>query len=131
MGQRTLFDSLTNAHRAVDYEITFLPQGTSAPVLGEGDLKGTYVTLARTGVGTYTLLIKDPYVGLGACSGSVALGTPAGSWSVCFGTATKSAANLYTLPFTIFNGASAADIAAGAGNIVSLYVRLRNSTVLS
>lgn len=130
MGQRMLHDSLTQGQRHVDYELSFLPQGASAPILGEGDPKGTYVTLTRTGVGVFSLVTKDPYLAIVATSGSVSLATPAGQWSVCFGVYTKNANNTWTLPLTLFNVGTATDIAANASNIVSLYIRFRNGTVL-
>ncbi len=119
---------------AVQHDMTFAPQGTAAPIMVFGDPTSSYFTLARTGVGTYTLTTVNAYPALPAkngivplpiLEGSISLAVPAGQWNVCAGLATQNVStHIWTMPFTLFNAATASDIAAAAGNLVNLYVVL-------
>lgn len=129
MSQRIYHQGAVQVTAQVDYMVTFAPQGTAAPVLGEGDAGGTYIVLTRTGVGTYTVKTKDPFIAAVGYTGWVNLGTPAGQFAICFGTPVHNADNTFTFPFTIFNGAAAQDVAAAAGNVVTLALTMRNSSV--
>jgi hypothetical protein len=130
----TTFLARTFFHNAVQMAVTFAPQGTSAPLMVYGDPGSNYFTLARTGVGTYTLTTVNAFPNLPAkngvvptpiLEGSVALATPAGQWNICEGLPTRNASTgIWTIPFTIFNAATASDIAAATGNIVTLWVVL-------
>jgi hypothetical protein len=119
---------------AVQHDLTFAPQGVSAPLMVFGDPTSAYFTLARTGVGTFTLTTVNAYPALPAkngivplpiLEGSVSLATPAGQWNVCAGLPTQNAStHIWTMPFTLFSAATATDIAAATGNLVNLYVVL-------
>lgn len=130
----TTFLGRTFFHNAVQHDMTFAPQGTAAPLMVFGDPGSNYFTLARVGTGAYTLTTVNAYPALPAqhgvvplpiLEGSVSLAAPAGQWNVCAGLATQNASTkIWTMPFTIFNAAAAADIAAATGNLVNLYVVL-------
>ena len=92
------------------------PGTTTTAVPNQGDVTGEYGTLTRTGAGTYTYVTNDTYTGVSFMWGSVVLATPAGQWNICPGAPTKNANNTWTLPFTVFNAATATDIPVVAGN---------------
>jgi|SRR5580658_2077578 hypothetical protein len=102
-------------HNAVGLYVVW-PGTTTTAAPTDGDARGNFLTLTRTGAGTYTAKTVDGYSRCITATGWVGLGTPAGQWNVCVGTAVKNADNTWTIPFTVFNGASAADIPVGAGN---------------
>lgn len=107
-----------------------LPNGTGTPTLGEGDPNAYYFSIARTGVGAFTLKTKDPYVALVSFQATVAAATQA-NWTVSRGSATKNADNTISIPFTIYDAGTATDLAALAGNNIDLLVTLRNSGVVT
>jgi hypothetical protein len=130
MSSRIFRPGYSPGSKNIDMPLAFAPQGAGAPVQGEGDPKGSYLVVARTGVGTYTVTSKDIFAGFIYFSGGVSLGTPAGQWSVCGGTPVHNANGTWTIPFTLFNVATATDIAAAAGNTVFLWLTFRDSSLL-
>ena len=99
---------------------SFFPQGTSAPVAGEG--KG--FTATRTGVGTYLLTFDDTLIGI----------TPIVSIQEASAADTTVTVGDYTaasktLQIRIYEAGSAADPAADANASVNFVVFARNSTV--
>ena len=109
---------------------TVLPQGVGAPLMSEGDPNGSFVTCARTGVGTFNLVTKDKYLALVAagCTGII-LAAQAGNVQVGFGAPT-SAGGIWTIPFTYYVAGVAADLAANANNRLCFELVFRNSGVL-
>ena len=102
--------------------------GTGTPTLGiEGDPKGAYVSIARTGVGTGTITTKDPYPGIVTKQVSVTRGTPAGTVTIEFGSSTHNSDGTWTIPFTTFIAGSAADLTSG--DVLDFFLIFRNSSV--
>ena len=128
MSSRLYHTSYAQNTVLVDYTMAFLPQGTGAPVLGEGDPNGTYLAVARTGVGLYTVTTKDPFPGVVAGSAAFSLATPNATTTYSMNWA-KNTNNTWTFTIQIYSAGAAADIAANAQNQVILYLSFRNSTV--
>lgn len=127
MSGRTYRTLKTQGIEHVDYAFVILPQNTAAPKLSEGDPNGSFVTIARTGVGVYTITTADPFVAVVGWDISIMLATPAGQYCICWSAPVQNANNTWTMTFTIYNGASASDIAANANNRLSVWLRFRNS----
>jgi hypothetical protein len=123
-------DALVNGRFHKFLSFAFLPQGTSAPILGEGDPKGTYISLTRTGVGTYQIVTKDPYVAFVGASLDFIQNAPAGNWNAIFGAPSQGATKVWTIPFTLFLVATATDIAANANNRCYVTLEFRDSNLL-
>jgi hypothetical protein len=112
----------------IEIPFTLNPQGASAPTLGEGDPNGAFITtLTHSATGVLKFTTVDPYPGLVYASADVHLATPAGQWNADIGGA-QNANNTWTFTVSIFNGASAADIAAAAG-VLFIWLRFRNSNL--
>lgn len=123
----------TQCHGVVDLTFTFAPQGTGAPLFVEGDSAGksagSHATIARTGVGAFTITTADPFLALNNFGGEVAPNTP-GNWNIQWGARTQNSNKTWTIAFTLLLAGTATDIAANAASIVCLWLRFRNSTVL-
>jgi hypothetical protein len=123
----------TQCHGAVDLTFRFAPQGTGAPLFVEGDSvgksAGSYATIARTGVGAFTIKTADPYLALNQLGGEVMPATP-GNWNIQWGAQTQNSDKTWTIAFTLLLAGTATDLAANAASSVCLWLRFRNSTVL-
>ena len=128
MADRSFHSAQTQGVRHVDIPFVIVPNGSGTPTVGEGDTKQSYVTVARTGTGTFTITTKNPYTAIVYKDCQVSLATPSPLTLVCFGLPTV-AAGIWTIPFTIFTSGSAADIAAVAGNQLEIWLRFRNTSV--
>lgn len=106
-------DYKTNLKRHVDLEVTILPNGSSAPSLGEGDAAGAYFTITRNSAGNLTLKTKDAFVAVVNKFISVRAG-----WLAVFGQATQNADKTWSFP--IYTSAQATTVATvpvtGAGS---------------
>lgn len=104
---------------------SFRPNGSSAVDntlnTGEG------FTIARTGVGAFTLTLADKYAGLDAAAFQLALGTPAAAHDICIGAV--DVVDAKTIAFVHYSAGAAADIASAAGNRIHFTLVLANSTV--
>lgn len=110
----------------VGHALTILGAGAAVPTLSEGDPNGSYFTIARTGVGTYTLTTKDPFIALVAAKVQ-AIGL---TYASVGATPVKNANNTYTI--TIWNFATPGGVAADVVAAVPLYIyaTFRNSSSL-
>lgn len=123
----------TQCHGAVDYTVSFAPQGTGAPLFVEGDTAGkstgSYGTVARTGVGVFTFKTSDPFAGLNQFGGEVVNNTP-GNWNLQWGPITQNADKTWTVTLTALLAGTATEIAANANSKICIWLRFRNSSVL-
>ena len=131
MSNRSYHTLHTQGVNHIWHDLKILPNGSGTPTIGEGDPNQSYFSIARAGTGAFTLTTKDPFVALVDCIGTVVAGTQA-CWTFSRGQATKNADNTFSIPFTIYNAGSAADLNAGTGagtGSVDLIVVMRNSNV--
>lgn len=130
MANRAFHTAETQGVRHCDlaFAVSF-PSVAGTPVLGEGDAAGAYVSASRVGAGQIQITTKDPFVAVVNASGQIQLATPAGQWNIMPTTPVQNANNTWTITFTTFNGATATDIPAVAGNAVYFYLTFRNSLV--
>ena len=126
MSNRSYHKQITQGVQHVGHMLTLLGAGAAVPTLSEGDTNGSFFTIARTGVGTYTLTTKDPFPAL---VGVVvqAVGVPLASIG---STPVKNANNTYTITITVnaTSGGVAADLTANTPLYV--YMVFRNSSSL-
>ena len=101
---------------------SFKPNGSSAVVAA--DNTGAGWTVARGGVGIFTVTLGDTYPGILSATCSVALSAVADT-KVQFGAIDVASAK--TLVINVVTTASAADIAANAANRIHFCLVLRNT----
>jgi uncharacterized protein YjdB len=101
---------------------SFKPNGTSAVVAA--DNTGAGWTVARGGVGIFTVTLGDKYPGILSATCSVALSAVADT-KVQWGAIDVASAK--TLVINVITGASAADIAVNAANRIHFCLVLRNT----
>ena len=101
---------------------SFKPNGTSAVVAA--DNTGAGWTVARGGVGIFTVTLGDKYPGVLSATCSVALNAVADT-KVQFGAIDVASAK--TVVINVVTTASAADIAAHANNRIHFCLVLRNT----
>jgi hypothetical protein len=118
----------TQQARPVYLPVTVLPQGTGTPLLGEGDPKGSYFTVARTGVGTITLTTKDIFVALVKLDPSLCMATPSATTIASAGIV-QNANGTWTITILTTVGGTATDLAANPYTRVFIDVVFRDSTV--
>lgn len=128
MGSRSLHSDSTQGIGHVEYDFSLTPQGAANPLGGEGTA-GNFFTWARTGAGVYTVTLMDKYVAPVVQSFSLALATPVSTWNLVPTAPVKNAAGFWVFSFTAFFTGVATDIPNTAGNSVSCYLKMRNSTV--
>lgn len=94
--------------------VVVLPQGSSAPKLGEGDSAGAYFTITRNSAGNYTLKTKDAFPAIVKVNCDSTSGYRAKS-----GAATQNSDNTWSIPlYTATESTSVASvgsITAGTG----------------
>lgn len=122
----------SNNTRGVEYCFTIQGNGAATPQFLEGDVNGggvngagTYVTIARTGVGIYTLTTNDPFPGVtgyGFQFSSTALNLNANV--VLSPNPTQNANNTWTFTINVAIGAVAHELAATEQ--LSCWLRFRN-----
>lgn len=100
-----------------------LCNGTGTPTIGENYGK-VVASVTRTGVGVYAIVLSDSYLASGVFP-SLRLATAADSMVQ---TTSFTVATTKILTVTILTAGSAADIAANAGNIVELFLFVRDSS---
>lgn len=132
MDHTTIFVRTTGREH-VDLPFTILPQGTSAPLLGEGDPNGTYFTITRTSAGVFSI-VTPAFVAIVGFHLTFMLNSPSGTWTYELGAPTQSTAvgtgaNTWTIPLTIFSSGTATDIAANANNRLMCVLKIRNSNL--
>lgn len=95
-----------------EVEVTFLGKGAAAPTNkgGGGDVNALWLTISRSGVGTYSLVTVDPWkyidgLGFGYCAA-----TTTDYWNCTFGLPTQnSTTGVWTIPMQLFKNGTAAD----------------------
>lgn len=103
---------------------SFRPNGASAVDNTLNTGKG--FSVARTGVGAFTITLEDKYTGLDAASWEVQLNAAA-DWVIVRGATDVSGAR--TIAITHRTGGAAADIASNANNRIGFVLFLANSAV--
>ena len=101
---------------------SFKPNGSSA--VAAADNTGAGWTVARGGVGIFTVTLGDKYPGILSATCSVALSAVADTL-VQFGAIDVASAK--TLVINVITGGSAADIAVNAANRIHFCLVLRNT----
>ena len=105
---------------------SFAPNGSSA--VDNTSNTGRGFSVARTGVGAFTITLEDKYAALDQIGFQLALGTPASAHDICVGAVDVSSAK--TIAFVHYSGGAAADIAAATGNRIYFELVLANSTAI-
>ena len=118
--------------RWVRVNAVFLPNGTDPPEMGQGDVKKTYFTPVRNGVGEYQVTTKDAFLA-DAIVGfelQLQLGTPQLAAVVVDGANTvQNADGTYTFVFDVFDHSNAAlEIDQADGDAVYIEMVMRNSS---
>jgi hypothetical protein len=109
--------------RPVTYYVEFLPKAALAPVLVMG--KRGVKTIVRTGVGAYTLTMRETGPLLAGVKTGFCVNTPDGGRFVC--TSANPLTGVFT--FVYFNGANAAtDLAANANNRLWVEISMLDAT---
>lgn len=120
----------TQCHSAVDLPVVLTGAGAAKPTLGEGDAAGAYFTITRGGTGDYTLTTKDKFLAVVAYDVTLAMGTPANTWTVMLYTPSQNTDNTWSFRIKTQNNATyAAGTAADLTSTMQLFVwlRFRNS----
>lgn len=102
---------------------TFATQGTNAPTLPTGARVdgASYISLARTNTGLYTITTLDPYPHLQSVSVQISLATPVAMTAITGAASQNATTGVWTIPLSLFNQAgTATDIAAATGNALSI-----------
>lgn len=89
--------------------------------------KGIGFSVARTGVGAFTITLEDKYAALDASQYQIALAIPAAAHDICEGAVDVVSAK--TIPFVHYTGGVAADIASDPANWIKFTLVLANSLV--
>lgn len=121
MSQRTHFEVKSRNKEVIVVGGSFAPAGTGAPTAA----KGNGFSVARTGVGQFTITLDAPYVDLIAAVPGVQLATPADT-AAQFGTYTPSSTG-GTIVLQVLTAGVAADIAANANNRLNFELKFRNT----
>jgi len=104
---------------------SFRPNGSSA--VSNTTNTGVGFSVARTGVGAFTITLTDKYVSLIGAEFQLALATPAAAHDICIGAVDVSSAK--TIAFVHYSAGAAADIASDAANRIYFTLTLSNSSV--
>lgn len=105
---------------------SFRPNGTSA--VSSSTVKGNGFSVARTGVGEFTVTLEDKYVEL--ISGSLSLQLAAADDQILhWGAIDVASAKTLVINVWDISDAAAADIAADASNVIHFCLMLKNSSV--
>lgn len=130
MASRSFKPIQTLGTRAVLLAFTIVPNGTSTPTI-ENDNDKAVASIARTGVGTYTITLRDTYARLVAWHFGVRLNSDVATTVQITGA--PDVASARTIDITIQQESAgafaAADIAANANNRIGVQLYLRDSTV--
>ena len=103
MSQREYFQNIqTQGHKFVLTPVAIKPQGTTTPMLGEGDPNGAYFTVVRNGVGHMTLATDDAFAGIVNAEVDTSTG-----YKAKLGTITKLSNNTFSIPVYTAQDASA------------------------
>jgi hypothetical protein len=112
-----------NGKRLLTFQVK--PNGVSTPTLAEnGD--NVVASVSRSGVGTYTITLTDPFLALAAIHCQVQLSAAADTQVQITGTTTV--ATTKQIGITILTAGAAADIAANAANILHFTCVMRDSS---
>lgn len=129
MDRTTIFLRTTGREHVV-IPFTILPQGTGAPLLGEGDPNGTYFTVTRTSAGLFSIATFIEFPAIVGLRADFMFNAPSGTWTAAWGAPTQSTTtNKWTIPLTVANSGTATDIAAHANNRIMCAIRIRNSAL--
>jgi len=107
---------------------SFAPNGAGA--VSSASVKGKGFTVARTGVGVFTITLQDSYIALLSCSADLQLVAPDDK-ILQFGAIDVVTAKTIVLNVYDISGAALADIAANAANRINFALILSNTQVNS
>lgn len=105
---------------------SFRPNGAGAVDNTANVGKG--FSVARTGVGAFTITLEDRYWALDSSHYQLALAVPAAAHDLCEGIVDVKVAK--TLPFVHYSAGAAADIASDPANWIRFTLILSNSSVV-
>lgn len=121
----------SNNTRGVEYCFTIQGNGAATPQFLEGDVNagangaGTYMTIARTGVGVYTIRTTDPFPGVTGFGFQFSSTVAQLNANVVVGpNPTQNADNTWTFTINVAIGAVAHELAATEQ--ISCWLRFRN-----
>lgn len=131
MSDRTLPSASpqTQCNKLKIIPFTLLPNGSSAPSIGEGDGNGQYIKAVHTATGEWTISTVDKYQAIVAMQASLMLATPAAAHDLVWGVPTHNSDHTWSITLYHFSGGSAADITADANNRIFVTLSLRDSTL--
>jgi len=104
---------------------SFAPAAAGAPTT----VRGQGFTVTRTGVGTFSIALRDKYVELDSVVATVQLAAAANTFAQAGTVVTGTSAN--TIELRTLTAGAAADIAANANNRINFAAVIRNSSVVS
>jgi hypothetical protein len=137
MADRALHTSKTQGVEHVDLNFQLLPNGASAPTLGEGDAAGAYVTtLTHVATGKWSFTTSNPYVAAVAYTATPSIATPPTTQSNMWITAVKNANNTFTFTIWYYVAGTLTDIAQSlptngvGGSSIIVELVMRNSNTL-
>jgi hypothetical protein len=125
MSNRLYNLSNTQGIAHVQHGLTIIGQGTSTPTLSEGDPKGVYFSVGRSGVGTYSLTTLDPFLAVVCVQLEIASATATNSWTVTCGLPSQNANGTWSVGFCTFLAGVKTDVAAN--DFIFALVVMRNS----
>lgn len=126
MAVQTMNKVLALDHARVEIVGSFSTNGTSTPTA----TKGRGFTVARTGVGVFTVTLAESYFDVIAVTASLSLATAAKQMVQVTGwtaPTTQGSRAVVTLTTMASDTGTAADIAAATGNVVSFHITCLNS----
>lgn len=132
MADRQFYNPKCQGNKHVILSFQLVPNGTSTPTLGEG--AASYVrSVARTGVGVYTVTLSDKYAALVSAQVTYQLNAAAATLGIVTGAANGGVVAGTAVTLTTMTEAAgtfaAADIAANANNRIHVQLVLRNGGV--
>ena len=105
--------------------VIFLPAGTGAPTFAGGVAPPGVASIARAGVGTFTLTLNEKWVGLDSFEVSLMLNAAADTQAEL---SAETVATNKTITVQTKTAGSYADIASNANNRVSVVLYLKATT---
>ena len=133
MSERTYRMPETQGMRHVTYSATLKGAGAAAPTFLEGDLvgksAGSFMTVARTSQGIYTIKVLDPVLAVVDANFTYSPATPGAAFVVSEGPLpSQGTDNAWTFTINVYSSTVLTDIPTTDRLRISLI--MRNSTVL-
>jgi hypothetical protein len=111
-----------------DIEITFKGQGASAPLNAGGDKNALWLTITRSGTGTYSLVTVDPWKYIDGLGFGYQAATLTDYWNGTFGIPSQnSTTGIWTIALQLYKNGTAAD--AINNDFFSVRIKFEDSLV--